>query len=134
MNSFYWPLQRLKREWRYGELRVLVTAVAVAVMAITSVGFFTDRVDSAITKRSAEVMAADLVVPTSINADHMHFAQLRLDYALASKGLIEASEASACPAAAAGGAAAGNHALHAAPLRDERTNALSDHFPLLVTF
>ena len=38
---------------------------------------------------------SQITVPTSINADHMHFAQLRLDYALASKGLIEASEAAA---------------------------------------
>ncbi|MEE2804344.1 MAG: FtsX-like permease family protein [Pseudomonadota bacterium] len=85
MNSFYWPLQRLKREWRYGELRVLVTAVAVAVMAITSVGFFTDRVDSAITKRSAEVMAADLVVRSrsSIPPDYIAAAgELGLQHAL----------------------------------------------------
>ena len=74
---------------------------------------------------------SQITVPTSINADHMHFAQLRLDYALASKGLIEASEAAA---ACNGGGAAAKAALHAAPLRDDRTNSLSDHFPLLVTF
>ena len=73
---------------------------------------------------------SQITVPTSINADHMHFAQLRLDYALASKGLIEASEA----AAACAKDAAKEGALHAAPLRDDRTNSLSDHFPLLVTF
>jgi len=50
------------RDLRAGELRVLVGAVCVAVASMTAVGFFTDRVGQAVTMRSSEVLAADLVV------------------------------------------------------------------------
>ena len=57
-------------------------------------------------------------VPTAINADKMHFARLRLDYALASPSL--ARGACAPP--------------RATVLNDTITNTLSDHLPLAVTF
>lgn len=50
------------RDLRGGELRILVAAVTLAVAAMTAVGFFTDRVEQVIVMRSAEVLAADLVV------------------------------------------------------------------------
>ena len=50
------------RDLRAGELRVLVGAVCIAVAAMTAVGFFTERVGQAVTIRSSEVLAADLVV------------------------------------------------------------------------
>lgn len=68
-------------------------------------------------------------VPTGINADKMHFATLRLDYCLVSAAVLDAS---ACRLQ---GADHGRRAgVRAVLLRDERTNALSDHFPLEVTF
>ena len=89
-------------------------------------------------------------MPTGINADHMHFAMLRLDYCLVSAALLEGSGAGAGSGAAAacraadgggkGGAGALSSALSrrrgasAKLLRDERTNSLSDHFPLEVEF
>ena len=50
------------RDLRGGELRVLVAAVTLAVAAMTAVGFFTDRVEQVVVMRSAEVLAADLVI------------------------------------------------------------------------
>ena len=60
-------------------------------------------------------------VPTRINADRMHFAELRLDYVLVNERLR----------AACGGQ--GQH-LRAVVLRDERCNGLSDHFPVSLSF
>ncbi len=55
-------LRFLKREWRAGELRVLVAAVIVAVGAITAVGFFTDRMNRAMELGATELLAADLLI------------------------------------------------------------------------
>jgi len=50
----------LSRDWRSGELAVLLAALLVAVTALTGVGFFTDRISQAVDQRAAEVLAADL--------------------------------------------------------------------------
>ena len=52
-------LRLLMREWRAGELHVLVAALVVAVAAVTAVGFFTDRVERAMTLQASELLAAD---------------------------------------------------------------------------
>jgi putative ABC transport system permease protein len=53
-----WKL--LARDWRAGELTVLVIALLVAVTALTGVAFLTDRVGQAVEMRAAESLAADL--------------------------------------------------------------------------
>jgi putative ABC transport system permease protein len=53
-----WKL--LTRDWRAGELSVLVAALLVAVAAMTGVAFLTDRVSQAVELRAAESLAADL--------------------------------------------------------------------------
>lgn len=52
----------LRRDWRAGELRLLATAVVVAVASVTAVSFFTDRIERAMARQASEVLAADLVV------------------------------------------------------------------------
>ncbi|MDH3923421.1 MAG: FtsX-like permease family protein [Xanthomonadales bacterium] len=52
----------LARDWRAGELSVLVIALLVAVTALTGVAFLTDRVGQAVEMRAAESLAADLRV------------------------------------------------------------------------
>ncbi|WP_235276154.1 ABC transporter permease [Methylotenera sp. G11] len=52
--------------WRAGALRVLVFALALAVSAITAVGFFTERVESALSQQGALLLGGDLAV----SADH----------------------------------------------------------------
>jgi len=44
----FWTIgwRALWRDWRAGELRVLVLAVALAVAALTAVGFFADRLQN----------------------------------------------------------------------------------------
>jgi putative ABC transport system permease protein len=72
------------REFRSGEVRVLAAALALAVAAMTAVGFFTDRVAQQVQARSAEVLAADLVLRSNrpIPAGHDALAaELGLDSA-----------------------------------------------------
>jgi putative ABC transport system permease protein len=48
------------RDWRSGEVVVLVAALVVAVAAMSAVTFFTDRVRSAVAQQAGEALAADL--------------------------------------------------------------------------
>lgn len=61
-NALRLALRFLKREWRAGEFRVLVTALVVAVGSITAVGFFTDRMGRAMEIGATELLAADMLV------------------------------------------------------------------------
>ncbi len=60
MKALRFALLALSRDWRSGELAVLLAALLVAVTALTGVGFFTDRIGQAVDQRAAEVLAADL--------------------------------------------------------------------------
>lgn len=52
----------LARDWRSGEVVVLLLSLIVAVAAMTAVAFFTDRVRQAVAQEAGEVLAADLRV------------------------------------------------------------------------
>ena len=65
MNPLVMALRLLKRDWRAGELRLLVAALVIAVGSVTAVGYFTDRVERALARQASEVLAADLVVEWS---------------------------------------------------------------------
>ncbi|MBC7781529.1 MAG: FtsX-like permease family protein, partial [Proteobacteria bacterium] len=52
----------LARDWRAGELRVLVAALVIAIAAVTSVGFFSDRVRLALLEQANALLGADLIV------------------------------------------------------------------------
>lgn len=52
----------LWRDWRGGDLRLLSAALILAVTAVTSVGFFTDRVNKALSAQGNSLLAADLVI------------------------------------------------------------------------
>lgn len=55
-------LRLLARDWRAGELQVLVAALVIAVGASTAVGFFTQRIAGGLLQQSAELLGADLVL------------------------------------------------------------------------
>jgi putative ABC transport system permease protein len=50
----------LAREWRSGELGVLLLALTVAVAALTGVGFLVSRISAAVALQASAVLAADL--------------------------------------------------------------------------
>src|SRR5579863_9776843 len=53
-------LRTLAREWRSGELGVLLLALTVAVAALTGVGFLVSRIGAGVALQASEVLAADL--------------------------------------------------------------------------
>ncbi len=79
MNAFAIAFRTLLREWKSGELGVLVLAITVAVAALTGVGFLVDRIGIAVDNQAGEVLAADLVLESaqSIDDQAMHEAQRR---------------------------------------------------------
>ena len=60
MNAFSYALRSLGREIRSGEVLILLSAVALAVAALTAVGFLTDRIGKAVSRQANEILAADL--------------------------------------------------------------------------
>lgn len=60
MNAFAYALRTFGRELRSGEMLVLLAAVALAVAALTAVGFLTDRIGRAVERQANEILAADL--------------------------------------------------------------------------
>ena len=60
MISLAWRLFR--REIRSGELRLLFAALAIAVAAVTTVGFFTERIGLALTREAQQLIGGDLVL------------------------------------------------------------------------
>ncbi len=60
MKALTFAVRSFRRELHSGEVLVLLAAVALAVAALTSVGFLTDRIAKAISRQANEVLAADL--------------------------------------------------------------------------
>lgn len=55
-------LRLLAREWRAGEMRVVLLAVALAVASLTAVRYFSDRVELALGQEANTLLAADLAL------------------------------------------------------------------------
>lgn len=62
MNDLLFSLKLSWRDWRAGELRLLIAALVVAVAAIASVGLFVDRMREALTLQARQLLGADLVL------------------------------------------------------------------------
>ncbi|MEK7323527.1 MAG: FtsX-like permease family protein [Pseudomonadota bacterium] len=62
MNTWQLAMRLLRRDWRSGELRVLMLAVVIAVASVSSVGFFTDRIEQALAQQANSLLGGDLVV------------------------------------------------------------------------
>src|SRR5688572_14570572 len=68
-------MRTLMREWRSGELGVLVLAITVSVAALTGVGFLVDRISIAVDNQAGEVLAADLVLESAQPIDEQAIAE-----------------------------------------------------------
>ncbi|MBL8520057.1 MAG: FtsX-like permease family protein [Betaproteobacteria bacterium] len=62
MNAYGLSWRMLRRHFKLMETRVLFAALTLAVMSVTTVGFFADRVDAALKRQAGELIAADAVV------------------------------------------------------------------------
>lgn len=84
--------------------------------------------DAPLVDLGARTHAGAYTVPTRVNADHMHFMQMRLDYCLISADLSASCRAAEPPVAPHGNVTRGGCWAHA--VVTEETEQLSDHFPL----
>ena len=59
-----WQLgwRQLVRDFRAGELRLLVVAVTLAVAALTAVGFFADRINGGLARDARQMLGGDAIV------------------------------------------------------------------------
>lgn len=62
MNIFSLALKLLWRDWRAGELTLLLTSLVIAVSTVTTVSLFVDRLQQALLTESATFLAADKVI------------------------------------------------------------------------
>ena len=60
MRAVLLAMRMLSREWRSGELGVLLLAPTIAVAALTGVGFLVSRISSAVAMQASQVLAADI--------------------------------------------------------------------------
>lgn len=62
MNFLRLSFRMLRRDWSAGELNVLVFALIIAVSGMTTVSFFSDRVQIALSQKSNQLLGADLLI------------------------------------------------------------------------
>src|SRR5450830_1981040 len=62
ISMFSLSLRMTRRDWRAGELRFLLIALIVAVAALSSVGFFVDRMRAGLVRDAHQLLGADLLV------------------------------------------------------------------------
>lgn len=76
---FFQSLRMTGRDWRAGELRFLLVALVLAVSALSSVGFFVDRMRTGLNRDAHQLLGADLVIRADqpINADWQSEARRR---------------------------------------------------------
>ena len=60
MRAALLSMRMLSREWRSGELGVLLLALTVAVAALTGVGFLVSRISATVAMQASQVLAADI--------------------------------------------------------------------------
>ena len=84
MNPFRFSWQLTRRDWRAGELRLLVAALVIAVASTCSVGFFVDRMRQALSLEARQLLGADLLIASD------HPIGPEWDAQLASRGLRSA--------------------------------------------
>src|SRR5438309_8334014 len=62
MSTLRLALRLLARDWRAGELRVLIAALVLGVASVGTVGFFADRVKLGLAQQANLLRGADLMI------------------------------------------------------------------------
>ena len=77
MRILRFACRNLWRDLKSGELSVLLLALAVAVLSLTAVGFFTSRIAQGVRAQAAEVLAADLRLESPNPIPAKYFSEAR---------------------------------------------------------
>jgi len=73
MNFIRLAFLMLWRDWRAGELYILVLALVVAVSGMTTVGFFAERVEKTLSQESNQLLGADLLIMATRPLSEQYF-------------------------------------------------------------
>src|SRR6516165_6777130 len=78
-NTLRLALRLLSRDWRAGELTVLIAALVLAAASVGTVGFFADRVKGALSRQANLLLGADLMLSADrpLPPDYTREAQAR---------------------------------------------------------
>ena len=77
MTLFRLSARQFRRGWKSGEYTVMAAALALALAAVSAVGFFTARVRTAVIEQAGESLAADLVLQSGEPLDAKYAAEAR---------------------------------------------------------
>jgi putative ABC transport system permease protein len=77
MRAILLSMRMLSREWRSGELGVLLLALAIAVAALTGVAFLASRISAAVAMQASQVLAADIRLESGQPVDEADMAAAR---------------------------------------------------------
>ena len=69
VNHLFLAWRLLQRDWRAGELKILVLALLIAVASMTSIGLFTQRIDRSMTDQAGQFLGADLLLKSPVKMD-----------------------------------------------------------------
>jgi putative ABC transport system permease protein len=140
MRMLRLALRLVARDWRAGELRVLVAAIVLAVSSVGTVGFFADRVKSGLAQQANRLLGADLMVsgdrplPQAFSAEAKALG-LATSPAIRFNSMVQQAGSTSLDRASGGG----NAAAGAAPAVPDRADAnavladvkaVSDGYPL----
>jgi len=84
-----WKL--LRRDWAGGELRLLILALMVAVTGVSSINFFSERIQIAMVEESSSFIGADLQLTGSREADEQWISEAEDRGITSAKSLLFAS-------------------------------------------
>jgi putative ABC transport system permease protein len=106
VNTLRLALRMLRRDWRAGELRVLIAALVLAVASVGTVGFFADRVKGSLTRQANLLLGADLMISgdrplPSAYADRARSDGLAATPVIRFNSMVQASDAASSTSAAA---------------------------------
>ncbi len=65
-------INEFQRFWRIAEIRLQFFALLVAVVAVTSVGFFTDRAETAMNAQATQLLGGDMVLVSTREIDEAY--------------------------------------------------------------
>jgi len=91
MHGFRLAWKLLRRDWAGGELGVLIVALMVAVTAVSSINFFSERIQIAMVEESSTFIGADLQISGSREADNSWFDEAANRNIQSAKSLLFAS-------------------------------------------
>ena len=104
MQTLRLALRLVGRDWRAGELRVLMAAIFLAVASVGTVAFFADRVKAGLAQQANLLLGADVMIsgdrplPPSF-ADEARRRDLATSPAIRFNSMVQASGGGSAPAA-----------------------------------